>query len=251
MRSGSPKTAFPFMFEAACLALLLGFCGIARGANSTSYVQCRPELALSYRDQLADHLRWITGWAELRFDAHGALRLGDVAVGGSPTARALLTAAVSGKNMLVLKDASDRADVVFCRVVPGRWTEGANNRPLVFVVLIDFADFSRITGDRAALAAFNVGWGVLHEIEHVVHDSFDAERLGEAGECESLLNRMRRECGLAERAEYFFTFFPGMERNAFMTRFVRLAFDQPTMTNKKKRYWLVWDANRIGGLQKQ
>ena len=250
MRSETPKTAFSLMTKAACLALLLGFYGIARGANDASYVRCRPELALSHRDELANHLRQVTGWADLRFDSYGALHLGGVAVGGSPTARALLVAAVSGKNMLVLKDASNRADVVFCRVVPGRWVKEPHNRPPVFVVLIDFADFSQITGDRAALAAFNVGWGVLHEMAHVVHDSFDTERQGEAGECESLLNQMRRECGLAERAEYFFNFLPGMERSAFTTKFVRLAFDQRMATNKTKRYWLVWDASRVGGLQK-
>lgn len=251
MRSETPKTAFSLMIKAACLALLLGLYSIARGADDASYVRCRPELALSHRDELANHLRQVTGWADLRFDSYGALHLGSVAVGGSPTARALLAAAVSGENMLVLKDASDRADVVFCRVVPGRWAREPHNRPPVFVVLIDFADFSRITGDRAALAAFNVGWGVLHEIAHVVHDSFDAERQGEAGECESLLNQMRRECGLAERAEYFFTFFPGIDSGDFKTRFVRLAFEQQTTKNKRKRYWLVWDASRVGGLQKQ
>jgi hypothetical protein len=36
---------------------------------------------------------------------------------------------------------------------------------------------------------------------------------------------------------------------AFMTKLVRLAFDQEQPTaNKKKRYWVLWDANVVGGL---
>jgi hypothetical protein len=37
---------------------------------------------------------------------------------------------------------------------------------------------------------------------------------------------------------------------AFITRFVRLAFEeQKSATNKKKHYWIVWDANAVGGLE--
>jgi hypothetical protein len=35
---------------------------------------------------------------------------------------------------------------------------------------------------------------------------------------------------------------------AFRTRLVRIAFEEPlAAANKKKRYWVVWDANVIGG----
>lgn len=35
-----------------------------------------------------------------------------------------------------------------------------------------------------------------------------------------------------------------------MTRLVRLAFEQQqTPASKKKRYWLVWDAELVGGLE--
>lgn len=67
-----------------------------------------------------------------------------------------------------------------------------------------------------------------------------------------MINRMRRECGLAERAEYSFSFLPGMSGSAFTARFVRLAFEQQKPdTTKKKRYWLVWDVNLTGGLKEQ
>jgi hypothetical protein len=142
--------------------------------------------------------------------------------------------------------------VVFCRVVEGRWRAGAGGRPPAFVIQIDFADFSRVTGDRAALAAFNVGWGVLHEVDHVVRDSVDPDEAGVAGECEGAVNRMRRECGLAERAEYFFTYLPGTAAGDFVTRYVRLAFDRVEAgANKKKRYWVIWDAALVGGLDER
>ncbi len=206
-------------------------------------------MSAARRDELAAQLRQITGWTELRFADDGQLRFGHALDGGSATARALLgEATAAGASLIVLEDASDRADVVFCRVVPGRWTHGDNDgRPPAHVVMIDFADFARVGGDRAARAAFNVGWSVLHEIEHVAHDSEDAARPGAVGACEQLINQMRRECGLAVRAEYFYTPLPGTERGDFKTRFMRLAFEREEVSGKGgKRFWLVWDASVVG-----
>lgn len=119
--------------------------------------------------------------------------------------------------------------------------------PPAFVIQIDFADFDQLVGDERALEAFNVGWGFLHELEHIVNDSTDASSLGETGECEAHLNQMRRECNLPERADYFSTLLP-IADGTFRTRLVRIAFEQTlTAANKKKRYWLVWDANVVGG----
>ena len=225
----------------------------AQAASSDSKIGCRPELANEHRRELEDKLRTITGWRDLGFDENGALRPGKAAPsGGSESARKLLAAAISGEKLMVLEDASNRADVVFCHVMEARWTKGTENKPPVYLILIDFADFSRVTGDRAALAAFNAGWGVLHEINHVVHDSADPTRMGEAGECEDAINTMRRECGLAERADYHFSFIPGTNEGSLTMKLVRLAFEQRHPdTNKKKRYWLIWDANLVGGLKER
>jgi hypothetical protein len=236
------------------VGLLLLFCPfLSFASHSTNKIICRPELARSHRAELAGKLRQITGWQGLDFDENGVMRLGDEEpLGGSETARKLVTEASSGKNIIVLEDASNRQDVAFCRVVEGRWKMDAANKPPVFVVMIDFADFSHVMGDKAALASFNVGWGALHEIEHVVHDLGDPSRLGEAGECEGFINQMRRECGLAERADYFFTLLPGTTDSAFITKFVRIAFDLTHPgTNKKERHWLIWDAKLVGGLDEQ
>jgi len=239
----------------SCPVILIVCCTVlpARAEQSSFNVLCRPDLASSRRAELANHLRKITGWTGLDFDEHGALRLGSAAAsGGSQIARDLLMEAVTGKNIIVLEDASNRSGIVFASVSEGRWTRDASAKPPVYIVLIDFADFSRVIGDKAALAAFNVGWGALHEINHVVHDLVDAEGEGEAGECEDAINQMRRECGLAERAEYYFSFFPGANDGAFMTKLVRLAFEQQLPeSNKRKRYWLIWDANLVGGLSER
>jgi hypothetical protein len=55
---------------------------------------------------------------------------------------------------------------------------------------------------------------------------------------------------LPERAEYFSTLSPLAANTTFMTRLVRLAFEEPkAAANKQKRYWLIWDASAVGGLE--
>jgi hypothetical protein len=213
----------------------------------------REEVTLAKRNELAGKLRAISGWADLSFDTTGALQKGGKdPLGGSATARELISKALSGANVIILEDASDRADVVFCKVIPGRWKDGTSQQPPVYVVLIDFADFEHLIGDTAALNAFNVGWGVLHELDHVVNDSEDSIAEGDAGVCEAHINQMRLECNLPRRTDYFFTDFPQTDEGAFITRFVRIAFEQQeTPTGKRHRYWVVWDANRVGGLNQQ
>jgi hypothetical protein len=206
-------------------------------------------LSQNRRAELANKLRTITGWRDLEFDRNGSLRTGvNTAVGGSDSARALLNKALSGTNILILEDASNRADVVFCKVVPGRWKVSSQGPP-VYVVLIDFVDFEHLMGDRLALSAFDPAWGLLHEIDHVIENSADSDKLGRAGHCEDHINQMRRELGLPERSEYFFTFFPQTENSGFSTRYVRLAFDQKEKSSRKyRRYWIMWDATLVGGL---
>jgi hypothetical protein len=206
-------------------------------------------MAGSKRIELAARLRKITGWSGLKFDDSGTLRFGsDAPLKGSSQARDLLSRVLAGPNVLVLEDASNRSDVVFARVVEGYWSEGATDRPPVYVVLIDFADFDHLMGDQQALNAFNVGWAMLHEIDHVANDSLDAEAPGRAGECEAHLNQMRRELNLPDRTDYFFMYFPHADYSAFSTRFVRLAFDEQDAHGKHRRYWLIWDATLVGGL---
>ena len=223
-----------------------------RAAESDSHIVARQSIPLVRRTELVTKLRKITGWAGLDFDRAGGLQSGNrAAVGGSKTAREFLMSAMRGPIVVVLEDASRSADIAFCRVNPGRWTKDPESGPAAYVVQIDFSDFEQVSGDERALEAFNVGWGLLHELDHAVNDSSDASQLDEAGECEAHINRMRRECDLPERANYYFTPLPATADPVFITRLVRLGFEQQAPTNKKKRYWLVWDANAVGGQTEQ
>jgi hypothetical protein len=216
--------------------------------NRTSgNVACRDDIASKHREVLANSLKRISGWPDLEFDQAGILRKGSkTAVGGSKTARELLAKVLFGNIAVVLEDVSRTWDVAFMRVVPARWkTPSTSSRP-AFVVQIDFADFDQVIGDATALQAFDAGWGLLHEFDHIVHNSEDASSFGETGECEQRINQMRRECNLPQRVDYFYTASPLTSETTFTTRLVRLQFEQTG--EKKKRYWVVWDANLVGGL---
>ena len=220
--------------------------------QNRDYVVCRENLSQKDRNELTNKLRKITGLPDLGFDRVGVLRLGiQDPVGGSARAGKLLAKVISGPTVVILEDAS-KSDVVFSRVIPGIWKRADSDSPPIFVIQIDFADFDYVMGDVRALQAFDVGWAVLHEFDHIVNDSLDATDLDQAGECEDHINQMRRECGLPQRSDYFFTLSPLSQDTAFNTRLVRLAFDQEkSPTGKKKRYWLVWDAKLVGGLDEK
>jgi hypothetical protein len=225
--------------------------------HGSSSLVCREDFSTPHRQQLTIKLRKITGLSHLEFDADGTLSaITKDFAGGSKTARDLILKAIEGRDAVVLEDVSNSSEVAFCRVIPGKWKNpSAGNRP-VFVVQIDFADFDRLIGDERAREAFDVGWGFLHELDHIVNNNADANAVGETGKCEDHLNQMRRECNLPQRTNYFSTLSPLTKDSTFMTRLVRLAFEEPgTSTNKKsasnkrKRYWLTWDAIVVGGLE--
>jgi len=234
------------------LTVLVCHSPVSADPNSLHTIICREELSSARRGLLAAKLRAITGLA-VEFDANGALLLTHSdAHGGSQTARQLLRKALDGTRVLILEDASDRQDVVFARVVPGRLKHHSSNTPETYVALIDFADFDRLLGDEAALRAFDVGWAFLHELDHVINDLSDSTSPAATGECEAHLNVMRHELDLPIRADYFYELFPNSERSEFRTRFVRLAFEQKdAVTKKRRRYWVMWDATVVGGVNPQ
>lgn len=236
-----------FAVHAFCLVLFMTS-GVA--AKSVSRVLLRENVSHTHRDQLINKLRKITGWTRLAFAGDGALSI-EVGDGfkGSKSARSLLASAVAGENVVVLEDASSRADVAFCRVVPGRWTNGNAAGLDAYVVLIDFTDFEQIVGDAEARRSFDVGWAVLHELDHVVLNSEDTDVNDHVGECETHINKMREELGLPLRANYFFTASSLKADPNFNTRFVRLPFEHVDPSSRRiKRYWLTWDLTVVGGI---
>lgn len=218
-------------------------------AATKENVVARKNISKPNREELALRLRTITGWSDLDFNADGALKIGHAGPKeGSKSARDLLNRAFSGNRVILLEDASSRKDVVFCRVVQGVLHDPSITSSEVYVVLIDFADFDQVSGDKPARAAFDVGWAVLHEVDHVVEDSEDPLE-NVTGDCESHINQMRRELGLPTRNSYFYSFLPIKNDGILVSRFVRLGFDSDTANpSKRKRYWLIWDAAVVGGL---
>jgi hypothetical protein len=233
----------------ASTAFLVLFASPALASTSDKLV-ARENLSLARREELANRLRKITGWATLTFNNDGALQLNlQEITGGSRMARELLSAAMAGNRTILFADASSRKDVVFCRVVSGKLLPEVLPNEDVHVVEIDFTDFRQVIGDKQALAAFDAGWAVLHEIDHVISNSDDPLKDAVAGDCEGHINEMRRELGLPVRNNYFYDFLPVKNDNNLISRFVRLGFDQEGgATEKKKRYWLIWDAAIVGGL---
>jgi hypothetical protein len=82
-----------------------------QASDGASRIVLRPEVSRSHREELITRLRVITGLSTLNFDNNGSLRLGEQATGGSESARTLLAQAVAGPIVIVLEDASSRADV--------------------------------------------------------------------------------------------------------------------------------------------
>lgn len=250
----TPRTSRNYLSSKAldlCLLLIwsiVGACSVL--ASNSGRVVIRENVSATHRQDLTNSLRVITGWSRLQFDHQGVLQIGSEAISsGSPTARNLLARAVNGDHVIVFEDASARLDVAFCRVVEAHWLTNIGTRLPAFVVLIDFADFREVIGDKEARAAFNVGWGVLHELDHVVSDSKDSDEQGLPGECESHINAMRREIGLPVRADYFYSEASLKADPNFNNRLVRLAFERFDSTKlRTRRYWIVWDAKVVGGL---
>jgi len=245
----SLPTAVGSMLVMVCLVLSVVQ---STAAKSHGQVFIHDDVPVAHRNKLLTELRKITGWTRLTFADDGRLTIdGAETRQGSSGAQALLARAVSGNKVIVLEDASSRADVAFCRVVPGKWNNENPSQPPAYVILIDFTDFEQIVGDKEARASFHVGWGLLHELDHVVSDTADTESEDDLGECEVHINAMRKEVGLPVRASYFFKASPLKTDPNFRSRFVRLPFEQrDTASNKTKRYWLTWDALVVGGLTK-
>ena len=249
MRPRPYRTYFSLKHVQVCVALIVVIMSACVVSAESDSIVVRKSVSKANREELTHRLQTITGWGDLAFDANGALKIGHSGPrGGSKVARDLLSRAFSGQRVILFEDASSRKDVVFCRVALGTLDNPSITSSEVYVVLIDFADFGQVTGDKPARAAFDVGWAVLHEIDHVVEDSHDPYE-DVAGDCEGHINQMRRELGLPVRNSYFFSFLPVKNDGNLITRFVRLGFDTDTVIpSKRKRYWLIWDAAVVGGL---
>jgi hypothetical protein len=207
-------------------------------------------------DAVLTTLRAKTGLLEMRFDENGFLTLGDRTKfsGGSAAARALLYAVASMAHAVDLESHMYSAQIAFARlgkpVAYQHYSSGAKID--VFPLEIDFSDFSKLRGDQRALAAFDLGFVILHELGHTAFGLRDATDDPQGlGECEALINRIRRELKLPERQTYVaqtytisaFNSGRGSTRQAELI-FARSVEKQGQM--RTERFNLNWEAAAVG-----
>jgi hypothetical protein len=211
-------------------------------------------------DAVLTSLRDKTGLLEMGFDEKGFLALGDRAKfsGGSDSARALLYAATSMSNAVELESHMYSSKVAFARIACPttyfHYTSGAKID--AFPLEIDFSDFSKLRGARQAMAAFDLGFVILHELAHTafsLSDAADDPRI--LGECETMINRIRRELNLPERQTYiaqtYTTHTLGSGRSP--TRLAELVFTRAAEKQGRmqiEKFNLNWDASAVGPIIK-
>ena len=201
-------------------------------------------------------LREKTGFAELDFDEDGFLTLGDRTnfSGGSASARELLIATMEMKHAIDLESCPRSLSISFARIANQITYESraTGARIETCSIQIDFSDFSLLRGDKQALAAFDPGFVILHELGHAVlglHDSFD----NSPGDCEEMVNRIRRELNLPERQTYIAQVYSAITTPAsFRTKRAELIFKK-TVVNQPNGpvFRLDWDAQRVGPILEQ
>jgi hypothetical protein len=207
-------------------------------------------------------LRDKTGLLEMRFDENGFLAIGDRAKfsGGSDTARALLYAAMSMSNAVELESHMYSSSVAFARIAyPTTYLHYTSGVKLdIFPLEIDFSDFSKLRGARQAIAAFDLGFVILHELAHTAFSLSDAAddplasgASGGLGDCETMINRIRRELNLPERQTYIAQTYtaqtPGSSRSP--TRLAELVFARTVEKRGRtqiEKFNLIWEASAVG-----
>jgi hypothetical protein len=207
-------------------------------------------------DAVLASLREKAGLLEMRFDENGFLALGDHTKfsGGSAIARALLNAAASMAHAVDLESHMYSYQVAFARLAaPVTYRNYSSGAKIdVFPLEIDFSDFSKLRGDHQALAAFDPGFVILHELGHAALGLRDAsgDPLG-LGECEALINRIRRELDLPERQTYVAQTItaPAFNPTHGSIRLAELVFALATEKQGRPRiekFNLWWEASKVG-----
>ncbi len=196
-----------------------------------------------------------TGFLELGFDEYGFLTIGDKTrfSGGSQAARELIAAATEAILAIDLESHNHSTRVAFARqACPTIYYNRMTGEKIdVYPVELDFSDFSTLRGDRQVLAAFDIGFVILHELGHAVLKLHDAVDEGSGpGECEDYVNRVRRELNLPVRMNYVAKLFQMRNRASQLPiEEAELTFTDPdrAMSGRRpKLFSLNWEAARVG-----
>jgi len=207
-------------------------------------------------DAVLKSLRDKAGLLEMGFDENGFLTLGDQTKfsGGSATARALLDAAATMTLAVDLESHLYSYKVAFARLgAPlAYWHYSSGAKIDVFPLEIDFSDFSKLRGDSQALAAFDLGFVILHELGHAALGLRDATGDTQGlGECEELINRIRRELNLPERQTYVAQAYTSasITTTRALTKLAELVFAREVEKHGRMRiekFNLRWEALTVG-----
>jgi hypothetical protein len=251
---------------AQSLLLLVIFCGLAPIVYTAIDKPSRPQAGLrnsngsrrmsaSQLQKAVESLRHKTGFLEMRFDESSFLTLGDRTrfAGGSAVARELLIATVDGCVVIEMETHNNSPHIAFAHITAGTvYTYFPTNaRIKAWQVQLDFSDFAELRGERDALAAFDLGFAILHELVHGVRGLRDAVgETAELGACDELINRMRRELNLPERLGYNARTHTVLSSTAGATTWAELVFARERMESGRarvKRFYLYWNAKRVAG----
>lgn len=216
-------------------------------------------LSASELELVLTQLRQKTGFVSLRFDEAGFLTIDDRSqiIGGSQTARELLVTAIDGTKSIVLQSHNRSLNVMFGRASQGpKYTSLKSGLGIESELIeIDFMDFKKLRGHRRAIEAFDPGFVILHELCHAVLNLHDpSEQVHAAGDCETYVNRIRRELGIPERQQYAAT--ASMKNLSLSTptaTVAQLIFaqtqpgDEPGERKKTKRFFTWWNSQEVGG----
>ncbi len=246
-----------------CLLLTI-LCALSQLAFTAPGDPARPQAGLRNSDgnrrlsasqlqKALESLRHKTGFPEMRFDESGLLTLGDRTrfASGSATARELLIATVDGRVAIELEAHNNSPGVAFARITEGIVYTNFQTKAQIEArqVQLDFSDFAELRGEREALAAFDLGFAVLHELVHGVLGLRDAVgEVNELGACDGLINRMRRELNLPERQGYNARTQTLLSSSAGATRRAELVFARKRAESGRattERFYLRWDAKRV------
>jgi hypothetical protein len=228
-----------------------------------SGVRNSPTRGLGKKQQQAvlRSLRQKTGWKTLDFDSDGFLQIDDETSfeGGSATARELLSAVLAGDDAYDLEEHDRSRTVAFARLGSPVSYQSLKSRNQIEVlpVEIDFMDFDRLRGEGAVLASFDLGMVLLHEFAHGILGLRDVSNNDEGlGECETHINKIRRELRLPERQNYMARL---TDRQSNLSGAVRphaeLVFARNTSTDnsrsrgKRETFTLFWEAEMVGQIR--
>ncbi len=214
------------------------------------------KLDMKQLDAVLTSLRDKTGFLEMRFDENGFLTLGDRSKfqGGSAVARAVLDAAMKMPHAVDLESHPVSPAVAFARLAkPISYQHHPTGTKIdVYPLEIDFSDISQLHGDRQALTAFDLGFMILHELGHAALGLRDAAGDPQGlGECEELINRIRRELNLPERKTYIAQTYsmPNFSAYRGSVKLAELVFSRAVEKQGRtqiEKFNLRWEASKVG-----